>query len=246
MTATPPCQVCAASERRLFIRHQAMELFECRACGLVYLDPMPGAAELRALYRDGAEGATAGYFAKAASKLRRSRRRFRGLARRLPRDHGGRFLDVGSSGGFMVEAAREAGFEAWGIEPDGAALAYARRHYPDNHYVEGRLEDFDPGAAPFDGVYCSEVIEHAPDANRFMARIAALTRPGGVLYLTTPDLGHWRRPRDPRAWEAFSPPGHCLYFTPHNLTLLLGRHGFQVIKRRLAIKPGIKLLARRR
>ncbi len=245
MTANPTCQVCGAAERRLFIRHQAHELYECAACGLVYLEPMPSEAELEALYCDSARGESSGYFAKVASKMRRSRRRFRALARHLRPGHGGRFLDIGSSAGFMVEAAREAGFEAWGIEPDPSAVRFARAHYPRGHYIAGRIESFDWTGARFDALYCSEVIEHVPDANRFMAKVAALVGPGGVLYLTTPDIGHWRRPREIRAWQALAPPGHCLYFNRSNLTLLLERHGFEIFKRRLAFKPGIKVLARR-
>ena len=246
MTQTPPCQACGATERRLFIRHQGMELYECPACRLVYLDPMPSEGQIRALYDDVLDGATTGYFAKVESKMRRSRRRIRQLKRHLPARGRLRFLDVGSSGGFMVEAAREAGFDAWGIDLDPTSVDWARAHYPQGRYFQGTIEAFDPGGLAFDAVYCSEVIEHVADANSFINAITALMRPGGVLYLTTPDIGHRRRPRDITTWEAFCPPGHCLYFSPENLTLLLGRHGLDVFKRRLAFKPGIKLFARRR
>ena len=102
------------------------------------------------------------------------------------------------------------------------------------------------GTERFAAVYCSEVIEHAPDANRFVAAIAALMAPGAVLYLTTPDIRHWRRPKDIVRWDAFAPPSHCIYFSPRNLTRLLHQHGLAVFRRRLAFKPGIKLLARKR
>jgi 2-polyprenyl-3-methyl-5-hydroxy-6-metoxy-1,4-benzoquinol methylase len=241
----PACQVCGAAERRHFIHHQGMDLYECSACGLVYLDPMPSAAESRALYADAYQGATSGYFAKVGAKLRRSRGRVRQLARRLPKGAGGRFLDVGCSGGFMVEAAREAGFEAWGLDLDPVSIAYAREHYPQNQFFDGPLEDFAPGA-PFDAVYCSEVIEHLGNANAFAAALATLMAPGAVLYLTTPDLGHWRRPKDLTTWDAFCPPAHMLYFNRQNLTRLLANHGLEVIARRFAWKPGLKLFVRRR
>jgi 2-polyprenyl-3-methyl-5-hydroxy-6-metoxy-1,4-benzoquinol methylase len=198
------------------------------------------------MYGDTYAGASESYFRKVPQKLRRSRGRVRQLVRFLPGGAAGRsFLDVGCNGGFMVEAAREAGFAAWGVEPDGAAVAYARRHYPANTYIHGTLEEADLGGHQFDAVYCSEVIEHAADCNRFVAALARATRPGGILYLTTPDIGHWRRPRDVRRWDAFCPPAHCLYFSPGNLAQLLARHGFAVIRRRPAFKPGIKVVARR-
>lgn len=246
MSATSPCQVCAAAERRLFIRHQGMELYECSACGLVYLDPMPSADELRARYHDAYQGASTDYFTKVEKKMRRSRGRVRQLMRHLPAAQGLRILDVGCNGGFMVEAAREAGLEAWGLDLDPISVAYAWAHYPQNHFVQGTIESFDSGGVTFDAVYCSEVIEHVADANGFVKAIAALLKPGRLLYLTTPDIGHRRRPRDVTKWDAFEPPWHCLYFSPRNLTLLLERHGLEVFKRRFAWKPGIKVLARRR
>jgi 2-polyprenyl-3-methyl-5-hydroxy-6-metoxy-1,4-benzoquinol methylase len=156
------------------------------------------------------------------------------------------FLDIGANGGFMAEAAREAGFAAFGVEPDPASVAYARAHYPGVTFVQGLLEDADLGARCFDVAYCSEVIEHSTDCNRFAAKLASVVRPGGLLYLTTPDIGHWRRPRDLARWDGFAPPAHCLYFSPRNLSMLLDRYGFDVVRRRFAWKPGIKIIARRR
>jgi len=238
-TATLDCQVCGATARRRFIRHEHMELFECAACGLVYLDPMPQPDATERLYNDAYDGASTGYFRKVPQKMRRARRRLAQIATLVP---SGRFLDVGCNGGFMVEAARRRGFEAHGIDLDPVSIAWARAHYPGGHFVAGRIEDHDQ-LGPFDAVYCSEVIEHVADANGFVAAIAERMRPRALLYLTTPDISHWRRPRDVRRWDAFCPPAHCLYFNPRNLTKLLARHGLQAFRRRLALKPGIKLLA---
>ena len=181
-----------------------MDLFECADCCLVYVDPMPDADAIAALYGDAYEGATSGCFAKVESKMRRVRRRVAALARIVPPSPGGgpqRFLDVGYNGGFMTEAARERGFAPTGVELNGAAVAYAQQHYPANDFIHGTVEAFgESGPAPFDAVYCSEVIEHVPGVNGFVAAIAALMRPGSVLYLTTPDIGHWRR-RLPHLWS---------------------------------------------
>lgn len=185
---------------------------------------------------------------RATSPRRRASSRARGriakLRRYAPRR---RFLDAGCNGGFMVEAARLAGFEAAGVEPDPASVAWAREHFPANRYFVATLEQFAErnSGETFDALYCSEVIEHAPDANRFAAALAAVLKPGGALYLTTPDIGHWRRPRELHRWDAYKPPEHCLYFTPASLALLLRRHGLTVVARAWAWKPGIKVIARR-
>lgn len=224
-----------------------MELFQCQDCGLVWLDPLPDPAGVQAMYDDAYDGATSSYFGKVAQKLKRSRGRVRYIARLLPGGAGGKtFLDVGANGGFMAEAARQAGFTATGIEPDPVSVAYAREHYPAITMLHGLLEDSAIAPQSFDVAYCSEVIEHTTDSNRFVAKLAAVLRPGGLLYLTTPDIGHWRRPRKIDQWDGFCPPAHCLYFNPKSLAMLLHRHGFDVIRKRFAWKPGIKLVARRR
>lgn len=221
--AAPICPVCDFQSCSDFMTHEGIELFSCANCGTVFMHPLPTAEDVTGLYADSYDGVTSGYFAKVDKKMRRSRRRMRYLSRLV---RGGMFLDIGCSGGFMVEAARERGFDAHGLDIDGVSIAYARRHYPINTFVHGTIEGFaaEPEASRFDLVYCSEVIEHIPDVQAFAAAVAGLLRPGGVFFVTTPDISHWRRPRDLLAWDAFCPPSHCIYFNPGSLRLLMERH----------------------
>jgi len=239
------CPLCASPTRTPYIEHRGHCLFRCAACRLVYLDPPP-AAHLGALYDDAFEGGTTGYFKKAPAKLARARRTIRRIARALDKPVAGlTFLDIGANGGFATEAAREAGFDAVGIEPDRGALRYAREHFSRNSYFDGFLETTDLAGRQFDVAHCSEVIEHSSDLQRFTACLAAAMKPGAVLYLTTPYLDHWRRARDVTRWDGFKPPEHSLYFDPRNLAQLLAQHGLHVFRRRLSWKPGIKVLARK-
>lgn len=237
--AAPVCPVCDSERSEPFAVHDGISLFACGACGTVYMFPLPDPAAARAL----STGAFTDYFRKADKKMRRARGRMRGLARCVSE---GRFLDVGCSGGFMVEAARARGFDAWGLDVDPVAIDYARSHYPENTYVLGPVEGLEAPAGGFDLIYSSEVIEHVPDVNGFVAALARLLRPGGILFVTTPDISHWRRPRKLEAWDGFRPPGHCIYFRPSSLRYLLERHGLEVLRKRAAWKPGIKMIARRR
>ncbi len=242
------CPVCTNSERALFRADPQWPAYRCGECGTIYLDPMPDEGALAALYTDAYEGAATGYFSKPEKKLRRSRGRMRLLRKYAPPP--AKFLDIGCNGGFMAEAAREAGYDAWGIEPDPVSIRYGRTHFPNCHFTEGTIESFAPNgpdAAPllFDLAYCSEVIEHIPAPRAFLTHVHRLLRPGAIFYLTTPDISHPRRPRDVTRWDGYCPPSHCVYFTPASLKTLLEACGFSVIRRQLAFKPGIKLIARR-
>src|SRR5207302_6586570 len=102
-----------------------------------------------------------------------------------------------------------------GVDLDRPSIEYGRKHYPDNEFHCGTIENLaatDP--EPFDLVYTSEVIEHVPDVRSFCGNISKVLRPGGCLFITTPDISHWRRPRDVRKWDGFGPPAHLIYFNP--------------------------------
>lgn len=210
------------------------------------MDPMPDAGVIADLYSDAYKGATRGYFSKVASKMRRSKGRIRQLRRYV---NSGRFLDIGTNGGFTAKAASDVGFESWGIEPDPVSVDYVRKNYPEISVFHGFIEDFiqtPGGRKPFDVVYCSEVLEHVPDFNGFLSAISAITKPRGILYLTTPDINHPLVPKNILSWNAFCPPSHCVYFSIKSLTQLLLKHGFSIIRRQLALKPGLKVFALKR
>lgn len=239
----PQCPVCLDARSEFFIRANEHDLFACGECNTVYVHPLPTSAQTREWYSDTYENATASYFRKPDKMMRRSRHRIRMLRRYVTE---GRFLDVGCSGGFIVEAAREAGFGAVGIDLDRPAIDYARKHYPGSDFYCGTIEDF-AATSPqaFDLIYTSEVIEHVPEVRSFCGKLAQLLRPDGILYVTTPDISHWRRPRDVRQWDGFGPPAHLIYFNPKSLTDLLASFGLTILRRRLAFKPGIKLICRK-
>lgn len=239
--APPVCPVCPGGEQAFYTRFNDYDTYSCGGCGTVYAHPLPTNADLAAMYEDSYNGATSGYFAKVDKKMRRARGRVRALKKF---QSAGRFLDVGCNGGFVVEAAREAGYDAWGVEVDGVSLEYARDHYPDNGYHHGLVEDFHPDQG-FDVIYSSEVIEHVPDVRAFMTAVARLMNPGGIVYLTTPDISHWRRPKDLSKWDGFCPPVHVTYFNPASMRLLLESLGLEVVKKLIAFKPGMKFIARK-
>ncbi|MEQ9169573.1 MAG: class I SAM-dependent methyltransferase [Rhodospirillales bacterium] len=240
--SAPHCPVCDGAEQAFEMTARGHDLYRCGTCATIYVHGLPSNAEVATGYDDSYDGATTGYFAKVDKKMRRSRGRIRSLKKLV--GAGARFLDVGCNGGFVVEAAREAGLDAWGLEVDGVSLAHAREHYPKNNYFLGLVEDFQPDQG-FDLIYTSEVIEHVSDVRPFMAAIVRLLNPGGVVYVTTPDISHWRRPRDLDRWDGFNPPVHCVYFNPASMRVLLESLGLQVVKKLPAFKPGMKFIARK-
>lgn len=211
---------------------------ECRACAFVRIGAAFTLADAARGEDDWAMGRSyiEGYRAKFASKMARSSRRAKRLRRRAPGDD---FLDVGSNFGFMVEAAERAGFRAVGVEVNRTLVGAAREQFPGRRFVEGLLEEQAFGEPRFDVVYCSEVIEHTADPRLFLTQIAAVMRPGGLLYLTTPHIREYRK----RGFTAMGAPDHKLYFNDANLRRLLQECGFATVRRQFTFFRGIKLYA---
>ena len=184
----------------------------------------------------------AGYRQKFESKMRRSRRRARRLKRRMM---GNRLLDIGSNVGCLVGAALELGLEATGVEVNPPLVEEAQQRFPAGRFLTGLFEEVDLASESFDGVYCSEVIEHVVDTNRFLEAVRAAMAPGAMLYLTTPALREYAKGDDPARWRHFGAPDHKLYFSAPNLRHMLDKHGFGYLHFEFSFARGLKVFARR-
>jgi SAM-dependent methyltransferase len=134
---------------------------------------------------------------------------------------GKRFLEIGAGGSsWPADVAARFGADAWGIDfsPGGLAIsaACARREGVTVSLVEGDF--FDPSLLPagtFDVIYSGGFVEHFPEAQPLMSRIAALLAPGGVVITAVPNLdgvnGLLQRLVDPDCY------GRHIVFTPASL-----------------------------
>lgn len=113
---------------------------------------------------------------------------------------GGRVLDVGCNRGFdllrLHARFSSLGLKLYGIDVSPADLRVAKercRSVPPPASVSFQLsvaERLPHRDGTFDAVLCSEVVEHLPDPDRALGEIWRVTKPGGVLALTTPNAGN--------------------------------------------------------
>lgn len=140
----------------------------------------------------------------------------------------GAILDLGCWVGFLLAEAETRGWAAMGIEPSEFASGFAR----DRLGLEVLTDDLFEASLPehaFDAVVLGDVIEHLPDPGAALDRIAALLAPGGVLRMALPDAGsRLARMMGRRWWSVI--PTHVQYFTRASITMLLERHGYEVLE----------------
>ena len=106
-----------------------------------------------------------------------------------PIRHTPRLLDVGCGAGVAAEALARRGFEVLGLDASGATIDAARRHAEGQdlplNYRQGVAEDLLGDPARFPVITALEVIEHVPEPAAFVATLAGLLAPGGMLFLST-------------------------------------------------------------
>jgi len=147
---------------------------------------------------------------------------------------GERVLDLGCGAGRFVAALDDAGCTPVGVELASAALERARRVVPG---ADLRLVEPDGplplGHGELDLVWCSEVLEHVPDALGLLQEARRVLCPGGRLLLTVPGHGRVRRVAIAAArFDAhFDPLGqHVRFFTRRSLARTLEAAGFEVVR----------------
>jgi SAM-dependent methyltransferase len=138
----------------------------------------------------------------------------------------GRLLDVGCwTGSFLVAAARR-GWTAEGLEPSAWACKRARARGCDVR--EATLDAVDLQEGTYQAIVATDVIEHLIDPGQAVAALQAALSVGGAVFLTVPDAGSGvARTLGPRWWSVL--PMHVQYFTRDSMTMLLERHGLEVV-----------------
>lgn len=231
------CPVCGSAVFTPLFEKSGQHFVKCRDCGLVLINPRPFLGALHEVYDEDYSGA---YIRKSHSKRRRATRRVQLLQRR----HGaqGRWLDVGCSAGFILEAAAKAGFEVCGVDVEAAGVEHARNVLGLANVHCGQLEALALSGASFDVITLYDVIEHVPDLNVLGVELNRLLAPGGMLHVRTPDVGHWRRTRTLARWPEIKPSEHLYYFDRHTLPRLLAKHGLRLVARHFTWKPALSMV----
>ncbi|HVH83567.1 MAG TPA: bifunctional 2-polyprenyl-6-hydroxyphenol methylase/3-demethylubiquinol 3-O-methyltransferase UbiG, partial [Steroidobacteraceae bacterium] len=99
-------------------------------------------------------------------------------------------LDVGCGGGLLAEALAALGAHVTGIDLAPGMIEVARLHAAESRLaIDYRVADAGELAAAasgaFDVVTCMEMLEHVPEPAAMVTTLAALTRPGGALFVST-------------------------------------------------------------
>ena len=211
-----------------------------KPCGLVMVNPMTTNAEkearstsVRSLHRSrSAEQSLEAAFRKSLPRAARCLDLF---SQHIPRH--GEVLEIGSGDGAVMAMLARLGVRPTGLDPDEGAARFIQRtmNLP---VIVGSLEDADFQGRQFDAVVMVHLIEHLYEPVAALRSIHRLLKPGGLLFLETPNI---LRPKvGPKRVFSFA---HNYHFSPRTLTLALHQAGFAPSAVRIFNRDSFQIVA---
>ncbi len=174
-------------------------LVKCHSCGFVYAG-LPD-SEIAAANQCGEE--TKDLYRRMQSAFDVAW--FDWLVGRFP---GKAVLDIGCGNGLLLRRYQAAGWNVAGVDPAPWAQT---SDYPLFADIAQVPQD------SYDVVMCTSVLEHIPDPVGMIDAALAVTRPGGVVYLSVPNYASWAARRRPERMREQELPYHCNFFTARDL-----------------------------
>jgi SAM-dependent methyltransferase len=211
------CPACHESASETLGTKNGHSFRHCTGCATISLQTLPSRElldEFYADYYDHGNFAVHPQVARTLDVLARSFASYRAT---------NRWLDVGYGTGGLLATAERHGWSCHGVELSPAALRYGSRC---GWTVSSRLDDGRFPAAGFDVVTMIELIEHVAAPDDCFRAAACLLRPGGALYLTTPNARSLNAQILQLDWSIFAPPEHLTIWSAKGLCCALLRAGF--------------------
>ncbi|MBI2814968.1 MAG: class I SAM-dependent methyltransferase [Opitutae bacterium] len=236
----PACPLCGGRDFTPVCQAAGHPVVCCTGCRLHRLNPQPSDAELAEIYHP--HYSFFGDDPGAAECVSR--------AKQATADHylhllaragvtGGGLLEVGcGDGDFLLRAARR-NFSVEGIDysPHSCAKAQAKLG-PAARIHRGEIGVLADRRESYDLCVACDVIEHVRRPDVFLQTVHRLLRPGGRMFLVTPDLDYLAARLMRSRWLEFKAE-HMYYYTPRTLQRQLVQAGFTDIR----LLGGTKLLS---
>jgi SAM-dependent methyltransferase len=206
-------------------------LLECTDCSHVVANMQVDAETLKKIYSVnyfmGEEYAD--YLADKPMLQQNFRNRLKTALKLNPKPEFRQVLEIGCAYGFFAELLNreyQPGHYV-GVDVVAEAITYGRYKLHQHVLLQDYLSMPAPDV-PYSDVFLWDVIEHLPNPEKFMEKVAAETAPGARIYITTGDIGSRLAKIQGSGWRMIHPPSHLHYFTARSLTLLAEKFGFRM------------------
>ena len=226
------CPLCYSSNTKYFASHNlmALHLYFCEKCGFYFVHPHK--SEIPSVTDNTQDQNNFRFWgsveAEKAYKLWRKNVNNLALERIYPKNFSTkRVLEIGFGEGPLTEHLCDNVSEYWGIEPVPASFQRTSRKFnlDPNKVFCLRAESLDTNPpfseldSYFDAIILISVFEHLPSPMSILNTCSRLIKPGGLLFLSTPDSKRFkwlysaRQIMKMESWSSF----HISFFNETNL-----------------------------
>lgn len=137
-------------------------------------------------------------------------------------------LEIGCAYGFFLDLVNGKFVESQGIDVSADGIRYATEELKLSVQL-GDFIDMRYSDRKFDVVCVWDTIEHLINPHDYIEKIARHTDSGALLAITTGDIESLNARMQKERWRLIHPPTHIHYFSKKTLTMLLDKHGFDVV-----------------
>jgi len=226
-----------------YVFGQKIYCVQCRNCGLIYVNPMPilsldilddlYSEKLLSDYQRMSSGPDIPMLQITKNAMEKQ---IREIKKYTPQ---GKILDVGCGSGWFLKVSIENGYEAFGTEVSKRLCDYVKTQ--GINIFHGFLEEARFDAKLFDFIHLRHVIEHLPNPDAVFKEAKRILKDDGLVFVQSPNTeilntnillhankflggGKLREASIP------DPPYHLYGFSLKNITSLLQRTGFRIVK----------------
>ena len=239
MTPIENCKVCNGSNfkellklKDYFLSQEEFSIYYCENCGFKFTHPIPDAADLGKYYKSDKyvshSDTKKGLFFNLYHLVKKQalRKKYKLITNFATK---GNILDYGCGTGDFLSAFKTNDWNCFGIEPDDDTRQYATDKQGLKITVPENINNFEKNS--FDVISLWHVLEHITDLNEKLNSFKALLKSKGILVIAVPNADSFDAGYYQKYWAAYDVPRHLYHFNNKTLSLLLEKHGFEIIKK---------------
>lgn len=228
------CPACRGSRIELYVvsgdYHYGIQgnfsTSRCTDCGTVFINPMPSALDLGALYPDDYYSYQTPVVESLARRLIRNLFRYPRVFTLPNYSKPGTMLDIGCGAGHYLLEMKRRGWAVFGAELSRGAAEAGRRAGLDIRGGELTKDSFSPNM--FDFVRSNHSFEHIPNPDEVLQVIRNILKDDGKLFIGIPNFdGLWPQLFG-KYWWNFGLPVHTFNYSQKGIRSILERNGFVV------------------
>ncbi|MCX6730299.1 MAG: class I SAM-dependent methyltransferase, partial [Candidatus Roizmanbacteria bacterium] len=120
--------------------------------------------------------------------------------------------------------AHAAQYKIFGIEPSQQLVRHAKKHFGVHTFLGSLTKYTNSQKKQFDIVTCIHVIEHVTNPKQFITLLLKIVKPGGLLYIETPNSDSHLLYVERESYTFLIPPDHLWLFSQQSIKQLLPKY----------------------